>query len=82
MISSSTLLVNIEDYFEGNNINKSKYKKDLSQNRKLVGLEQLMWIKDNLNKKFKWSIIGQQVLMAQVNLPSIFSKMNKTYTII
>jgi len=69
--------LNIEDYFEGNNINKTKYKKDLSQNRKLVGLEQLMWIKDNLNKKFKWSIIGQQVLMAQVNLPSIFSKMNK-----
>tara|TARA_Y100000991_G_C21964271_1_gene346034 strand:- start:1524 stop:2234 length:711 start_codon:yes stop_codon:yes gene_type:complete len=69
--------LNIEDYFEGNKINKSKYKKDLLADRKLIGLEQISWIKNNLNKKFKWSIIGQQVLMAQVFLPSIFAKMNK-----
>ena len=69
--------LNIEDYFKGNKINKSKYKKDLLADRKLIGLEQISWIKNNLNKKFKWSIIGQQVLMAQVFLPSIFSKMNK-----
>ena len=33
--------------------------------------------KNNLNKKFKWSIIGQQLLMAQVYLPTIFANMNK-----
>ena len=69
--------INIEDYFEGNKINKSKYKRDLSVDRKLIGLEQMLWIKNNLNKKFKWSIIGQQVLMAQVYLPTIFGNMNK-----
>ena len=69
--------LNIEDYFDGNTINKSKYKKDLSIDRKLIGLEQILWIKNNLNKKFKWSIIGQQVLMAQVYLPSIFATMNE-----
>ena len=69
--------LNIEDYFDGNTINKSKYKKDLSLERKLIGLEQILWIKNNLNKKFKWSIIGQQVLMAQVYLPTIFANMNK-----
>ena len=69
--------LNIEDYFDGNSINKSKYKRDLSVDRKLIGLEQMLWIKNNLNKKFKWSIIGQQVLMAQVYLPTIFSNMNK-----
>ena len=70
--------LNIEDYFDGNTINKSKYKRDLSADRKLIGLEQMLWIKNNLNKKFKWSIIGQQVLMAQVYLPNIFSNMNKS----
>ena len=69
--------LNIEDYFDGNTINKSKYKRDLSLDRKLIGLEQILWIKNNLNKKFKWSIIGQQVLMAQVYLPTIFANMNK-----
>ena len=69
--------LNIEDYFDGNTINKSKYKRDLSVDRKLIGLEQMLWIKNNLNKKFKWSIIGQQVLMAQVYLPTIFANMNK-----
>ena len=33
--------------------------------------------KNNLNKKVKLSIIGQQVLMAQVFLPTIFAYMNK-----
>ena len=69
--------LNIENYFDGNSINKSKYKRDLSVDRKLIGLEQMLWIKNNLNKKFKWSIIGQQVLMAQVYLPSIFTNLNK-----
>ena len=69
--------LNIEDYFDGNTINKSKYKRDLSVDRKLIGLEQMLWVKNNLNKKFKWSIIGQQVLMAQVYLPTIFANMNK-----
>ena len=69
--------LNLEDYFDGNKINKSKYKRDLLVDRKLIGLEQILWIKNNLNKKFKWSIIGQQVLMAQVYLPTIFSDMNK-----
>jgi len=69
--------LNIEDYFDDNKINKSKYKRDLSTDRKLIGLEQISWIKNNLNNKFKWSIIGQQVLMAQVYLPSIFANMNK-----
>ena len=69
--------LNIEDYFDGNAINKSKYKKDLSVDRKLIGLEQMLWVKNNLNKNFKWSIIGQQVLMAQVYLPTIFANMNK-----
>jgi len=69
--------LNIDDYFDGNTINKSKYKRDLSVDRKLIGLEQMLWIKNNINKKFKWSIIGQQVLMAQVYLPSIFANMNK-----
>ena len=69
--------LNIDNYFEGETFNKSKYSKDLSLDRKLIGIEQMLWIKKNLNKNFKWSIIGQQVLMAQVSLPSLFGNMNK-----
>ena len=69
--------LNIDNYFEGETFNKSKYRKDLSLDRKLIGIEQMLWIKKNLNKNFKWSIIGQQVLMAQVFLPSLFGNMNK-----
>lgn len=69
--------LNIEDYFDGNQFNRTKYKRDLLSDRKLIGLEQISWIKSNLNKKFKWSIIGQQVLMAQVYLPTIFANINK-----
>ena len=69
--------LNIDDYFDDDQIDETKYIKDLSIDRKLIGLEQLLWLKNNINSKFKWSILGQQVLISNVNLPSIFRKMDK-----
>ena len=69
--------LNLDDYFDDDQIDETKYIKDLSIDRKLIGLEQLLWLKNNINNKFKWSILGQQVLISNVNLPSIFRKMDK-----
>ena len=51
--------------------------KDLQKNRNLVGTEQFKWLDKNINNKFKWSVIGQQILLSPTVLPKIFSKLDK-----
>jgi alkaline phosphatase D len=67
----------IKDYFTEDGFNKSLYKINLSKERNLVGEEQFNWLKKNINNKFKWTILGQQVLVSPNVLPEIFSKIDK-----
>jgi len=67
----------IKDYFTKDGFNKSLYKINLSKERNLVGEEQFNWLKKNINNKFKWTILGQQVLVSPNVLPEIFSKIDK-----
>ena len=62
----------INSYIEGEILDKKKYKKDLNKPRNLLGKEQLKWINKSVNKDFKWSIFGQQLLIGPKYLPSIF----------
>ncbi len=40
-------------------------------NRHLLGREQMAWLKDRLtNSNARWQVLGQQVLMARIHLPS------------
>lgn len=40
-------------------------------NRALLGTEQMAWLKDHLtNSTARWQVLGQQVLMARIHLPS------------
>ena len=69
--------LNFDNYFKGNEFNKKQYMKDLQKNRNLVGTEQFKWLEKNINNKFKWSVIGQQILLSPTVLPKIFSKLDK-----
>ena len=62
----------ISSYIEGEILNKEEYRKDLNKPRNLLGKEQLKWINKSVNKDFKWSIFGQQLLIGPKYLPSIF----------
>ena len=68
-----------KDYLSKSGFNQAKFYNDLnSQNRELLGVEQLSWIEDNILKSnATWTIFGQQVLMAKLKFPDI-SKMLKT----
>ena len=68
-----------KDYLSKSGFNQAKFYNDLnSQNRELLGVEQLSWIEDSILKSnAAWTIFGQQVLMAKLKFPDI-SKMLKT----
>ena len=68
-----------KDYLSKSGFNQAKFYNDLnSENRELLGVEQLSWIEDSvLKSNAAWTIFGQQVLMAKLKFPDI-SKMLKT----
>ena len=68
-----------KDYLSKSGFNQAKFYNDLnSENRELLGVEQLSWIEDSILKSnAAWTIFGQQVLMAKLKFPDI-SKMLKT----
>ena len=68
-----------KDYLSKSGFNQAKFYNDLnSENRELLGVEQLSWIEDSILKSnATWTIFGQQVLMAKLKFPDI-SKMLKT----
>lgn len=70
--------INLDDYFINNSFDKDQYKTDLNKQRVLVGNEQFKWLDNAVDSKFNWTIIGQQVLVSEVVLPSIFSKIDKS----
>ena len=69
--------LNLDNYFKNNTFNKKQYIKDLQKKRNLVGTEQFKWLDKNINKNFKWSVIGQQILLSPTVLPKIFSELDK-----
>ena len=68
-----------KDYLSKSGFNQAKFYNDLnSENRELLGVEQISWIEDSvLKSNAAWTIFGQQVLMAKLKFPDI-SKMLKT----
>ena len=68
-----------KDYFSKSGFNQAKFYNDLnSENRELLGAEQLSWIENSvLKSNSPWTIFGQQVLMAKLKFPDL-SKMLKT----
>jgi alkaline phosphatase D len=70
--------LNLDNYINKDKFDVSRFKKDLFKKRNLVGKEQFKWLNENLDNNFKWSIIGQQVLVAPTVLPEIFSKIDKS----
>ena len=64
--------LNLDNYINKDKFDVSRFKKDLFKKRDLVGQEQFKWLDENLDNNFKWSIIGQQVLVAPTVLPEIF----------
>ena len=68
-----------KDYLTKSGFNQAKFYNDLnSDNRKLLGTEQLDWIENRIiNSSAVWTIFGQQVLMAKLKFPDI-SKMLKS----
>ena len=69
--------LNLDNYFKNSTFNKKQYIKDLQKKRNLVGTEQFKWLDKNINNNFKWSVIGQQILLSPTVLPKIFSKLDK-----
>ena len=65
--------LNISSYMRGKILDKKKFKEDLAKPRDLLGNDQMNWINKSLDKKYKWSIFGQQLLIGPKHLPSIFN---------
>jgi alkaline phosphatase D len=68
-----------KEYLTNTGFNQAKFYNDLnSDDRELLGTEQLAWIENSiLNTNTVWTIFGQQVLMAKLKFPDI-SKMLKS----
>ena len=68
-----------KNYLTKSGFNQAKFYNDLnSDNRELLGAEQLGWIESKIiNSDAVWTIFGQQVLMAKLKFPDI-SKMLKS----
>ena len=60
------------DYFTGEGLDAARFTADVgSQNRTLLGAEQLLWLQSSLNfSTATWQVLGQQVLMGRMNLPA------------
>jgi alkaline phosphatase D len=66
------------DYLSDSGFNQASFYSDLSSlDRKLLGKEQLAWIEEKITAEdFKWTVMGQQVLMTKLKFPDL-SKMLK-----
>ena len=66
------------DYLSDSGFNQASFYSDLSSlDRKLLGKEQLTWIEEKITAEdFKWTVMGQQVLMTKLKFPDL-SKMLK-----
>ena len=62
----------INSYIKDKVLDKAKYKKDLQKPRDLLGNEQLKWVSKRIDKEYRWSIFGQQLLIGPKYLPGIF----------
>jgi len=64
--------LNYMDYFTGEGLDAARFTADVgSQNRTLLGAEQLLWLQASLNySSATWQVLGQQVLMGRMNLPA------------
>ena len=62
-----------KEYLTNSGFNQAKFYNDLnSDNRELLGKEQLSWIENSiLNTNARWTVFGQQVLMAKLKFPDI-----------
>tara|TARA_B100001057_G_scaffold33975_1_gene30820 strand:- start:43 stop:1140 length:1098 start_codon:yes stop_codon:yes gene_type:complete len=62
-----------KDYLSKSGFNQAKFYNDLNSNeRNLLGSEQLKWIEDSISKSNAiWTIFGQQVLMTKLKFPDI-----------
>ena len=60
------------DYFTGEGLDAARFTADVgSQNRTLLGAEQLLWLQASLGySSATWQVLGQQVLMGRMNLPA------------
>jgi len=67
-----------KDYLSDSGFNEANFYSDLnSLDRKLLGKEQLAWIEEKMTAEdFKWTVMGQQVLMTKLKFPDL-SKMLK-----
>lgn len=67
-----------KDYLSDSGFNQASFYSDLnSLDRKLLGKEQLAWIEEKMTAEdFKWTVMGQQVLMTKLKFPDL-SKMLK-----
>ena len=70
--------VNLYDYYADGQFNYESYKKDLKKPRKLLGDKQFGWVKNTIDKKYKWSIFGQQILIGPQYLPKALKKIDKS----
>ena len=62
----------INSYIKDKVLDKEKYQKDLQKPRDLLGKEQLQWVSKKIDKEYRWSIFGQQLLIGPKYLPGIF----------
>ena len=62
-----------KDYLSKSGFNQAKFYNDLNSNeRNLLGSEQLKWIENSISKSNAiWTIFGQQVLMTKLKFPDI-----------
>jgi alkaline phosphatase D len=60
-----------KDYLSDSGFNEASFYSDLnSLDRKLLGKEQLAWIEEKMTAEdFKWTVMGQQVLMTKLKFP-------------
>lgn len=64
--------LDLSNYFTGSGFNEAAFQADLTDaNRTLLGAEQLAWLQNSLAQSAtKWDVLGQQVLMGRMYLPS------------
>ena len=60
------------DYFTAAGLDQARFIADVgSQNRTLLGAEQLLWLQTSLGySAATWQVLGQQILMGRMNLPA------------
>tara|TARA_B100000287_G_scaffold304342_2_gene287511 strand:- start:3374 stop:4990 length:1617 start_codon:yes stop_codon:yes gene_type:complete len=68
-----------KDYLSKSGFNQAKFYNDLNSNdRNLLGFEQLSWVKKSISKSDAcWTIFGQQVLMTKLKFPDLTEMMKK-----